>query len=86
MIGYANGGIFIQTAADTRKLADTPEDFKAFIEEANRHSDPANRLSYTGGFVHVGCGGAAERPSNYGAGAFCQACGRTIPVEETEKA
>lgn len=59
-------------------------DFNAFIEEANRNSDPENPLRYIGGFVHIDCGGDAERPSNYGAGAFCRKCGRTVPVEQTE--
>ena len=60
-------------------------DFELFIEEANRHSDPSNPLTYTGGFEHIGCGGEAERPSNYGAGAYCKKCGRTVPVEETQR-
>ena len=65
----------------TRSLSD----YNAFIEEANRNSDPTNPLRYEGGYIHVGCGGPAERPSNYGAGCFCVKCGRTVPWEQTEK-
>jgi hypothetical protein len=46
-------------------------------------------LHYVGGYVHKPgyCvsedGGIAERPSNLGAGAYCHACGHTVPVEQT---
>lgn len=64
----------------------SPQDFNAFLDEANRHSDPANPLRYEGGYVHIDCGGPAERPSNYGAGAYCVKCGHTVPVESTQRA
>ncbi len=56
---------------------------RAFIKEIEKHSDETRPLVYHKGYRHAVCDGLAERPSNWAAGAFCQRCNHTIPVEET---
>ena len=69
------------------KATRSPEDLLAFVQEASLYSDSSMALTYEGGYVHIGCGGLAERPdvAHYGAGAFCHKCGRAVPVEDTER-
>lgn len=69
------------------KATRSPEDALAFIQEANLYHDASEPLNYEGGYIHLGCGGDAERPSvgHFGAGCYCHACGRTIAWEETRR-
>lgn len=71
--------------ASRAERREAERELKKFIRRANRGYDPTVPLTYVGGFIHEGCGGEAEMPSNRGAGAYCTACGHTVPVEELRR-
>ena len=60
------------------------DDFMRVIEIAQRDQDASRPLTYAKGYIHTVCGGEAQRPNNWSAGAYCLVCG-VVPIQETRR-